>query len=73
MNKLFETWIYKGVRFIAFPNIHVAGSVSVFDEEKNNYGAWNTVYEFRRRQKYGSIPTGLGKAELRFVVTALIN
>lgn len=48
--KIFETWTYKKTKFIAFP--HGAG-IMVFDEHGNNYGAWQKLSNFRKRQSKG--------------------
>jgi len=46
---IFETWTYKGTRFIGFkspgnPNVHI------LDEHGNNYGGWMSVARFRSQQ-----------------------
>lgn len=51
MNKIFQTWTFKGVRFLA---IDRGGDTQIVDENGGNYGAWLSGVEgFRKRQEKG--------------------
>lgn len=45
---MFETWVYKGVRFLAVAR---GFNVAVIDENGLNYGSWMSVTSFRNRQR----------------------
>jgi hypothetical protein len=63
-HKAFETWKYKGVRFLAF-GINDNGNIGIIDEYGTNYGGWFSSEEFRKDHENGSrIGTPLGKAKL---------
>lgn len=63
----FTTWSFSGIEFVAVPidrnNVHI------MDVHGNNYGAWMSVKEFRKRQQAGVIADwqALGKAHLSVV------
>ena len=46
--KIFETWVFSGVKFLAFPN---NDGCHVVDEDGGNYGAYRSVEGFRKRQR----------------------
>ena len=48
--KAFETWTFKGVRFLAFPN---GQNFHVVDEHGGNFGSWWSADQFRKRQQKG--------------------
>lgn len=54
MAQLFETWTFRGVRHVAFP-VHgadiEAAPVIVLDESGQNFGSWQSVERFRKRQQ----------------------
>lgn len=59
--KIFQTWTYKGTKFLAFP--HGIG-IMVIDEFGNNYGAWQKLSNFKKRQSKGEQLDLLRKAIL---------
>lgn len=66
--KTFETWTFHLVKFIAIDN---GQSSHVIDEHGNNYGSWQNLDKFRKRQREGDplALTVLGKARLEVRIT----
>ena len=48
--KAFETWVFNGLRFLAFTK---GDGVIVIDESGRAYGGWMTIDNFRKRQRDG--------------------
>ena len=51
MSKLFTTWVFNGVRYLA---LHRTNDVVVVDEYGGNYGSLMDVDRFRKYQQDGS-------------------
>ena len=62
MDKIFETWKEKGVKFIAIRCGPAA--VHVMDENGNNYGSYFDIDNFKRFKRDNPDRVLLGKAEL---------
>ncbi len=45
--RIFKTWRHKGIQYLAFP--HNTG-IMVFDEFGGNYGAWQKLSNFKKKQ-----------------------
>lgn len=61
--KVFETWTHNGIRYIAIPKDQ--GSHAIMSETGDNFGSWQRIEEFKRRQAKGYKDMSLGLAELR--------
>lgn len=60
--KLFETWTYKGVKYIA---VQVDGGVTIADEKGNFFGSWFSVKNFKKNKLKPVLGvTNLGQARI---------
>jgi hypothetical protein len=62
MDKAFQVWSSRKVKFLAFPATH--GNVTIIDENGKNYGSWKSLFSFRVRQIRYEI-SSIGKCSLR--------
>lgn len=66
MEKAFQTWIFRKVRFLAVPRD--LGEIAVMDENGTNYGAYQSIDSFREAQNMESrIAEPLGKARATII------
>jgi hypothetical protein len=64
----FETWTFKGVRFLAVPNGR--DGVGIVNEHGEHFGGWYGVTSFReRQQRKDALVTPIGKAIVRMIAT----
>ncbi len=63
--KIFTTWKFRGVNFLAHPWID--NSIQICDENGNNYGSWLSLDNFRAKQQVNDrSPNPLGAVTLQF-------
>ena len=55
--KAFHVWRFKGRNYLAIPRYDSDHSFMILDEEGGNFGSWQTVESFRKRQQSGD-PNG---------------
>ena len=66
MEKAFQTWTFRKVRFLAVPRDR--GEVAIMDETGANYGAYHSVESFREAQNTESrIAEAIGKARATII------